>query len=87
MHAPPQGPNSYNFMQFLGKFGKIVGWRPPWRVGAPSSGKSWIPHCIDLGLQSSDLCGEGGKMKVFILSIIVQLWVPIGGKTMGFVIP
>ena len=25
--APP-GPNSFNFMQFLGKFGKIVCWRP-----------------------------------------------------------
>ena len=22
-------PNSFNFMQFLGKFGKIVCWRPP----------------------------------------------------------
>ena len=30
---PPGGPNSFNFMQFLGKFGKIVCWRPPesWR--------------------------------------------------------
>ena len=26
---PPVGPNSFNFMQFLGKFGKIVCWRPP----------------------------------------------------------
>ena len=41
----PQGPNSFNFMQFLGKFGKIVCWRAPWGVGAPSSGKSWIRHC------------------------------------------
>ena len=31
---------------------------------------------IDLGGQSPDLWG-GGKMKVFIFSIIVQLWVPI----------
>ena len=31
--APPGGPNSFNFMQFLGKYGKIVCWRPPgsWR--------------------------------------------------------
>ena len=36
------GPNSFNFMQFLGKFGKIICWRPSWGVGAPSSGKSWI---------------------------------------------
>ena len=30
----PGGPNSFNFMQFLGKFGKIICWRPPpesWR--------------------------------------------------------
>ena len=26
---PPWGPNSFNLMQFLGKFGKIVCWRPP----------------------------------------------------------
>ena len=26
--VPPGGPNSFNFMQFLGKFGKIVCWRP-----------------------------------------------------------
>ena len=25
----PEGPNSFNSMQFLGKFGKIVCWRPP----------------------------------------------------------
>ena len=41
---PPGGSNSFNFMQFLGKFGKIVCWRPPWGVGAPSSGKSGIRH-------------------------------------------
>ena len=42
---PPGDQNSFDFMQFLGKFGKIVCWRPPWGVGAPSSGKSWIRHC------------------------------------------
>ena len=25
----PRGPNSFNFMQFLEKFGKIVCWHPP----------------------------------------------------------
>ena len=29
LDAPPGGPNSFNFMQFLGKFGKIVCWYPP----------------------------------------------------------
>ena len=43
---PPGGPNSFNFMQFLGKFGKIVCWRLPPRVGAPSSGKSCIRHWL-----------------------------------------
>ena len=31
-------PNSFNFMQFLGKFGKIVCWAPLPRVGATTSG-------------------------------------------------
>ena len=31
-------------MQFLGNFGKIIWWRPPRGVGAPSLGKSWIRH-------------------------------------------
>ena len=26
-HVPPGGPNSFNSMQFLGKFGKIICWR------------------------------------------------------------
>ena len=42
--APP-GPNSFNFMQFWGKFGKIVCWRPP---------EGWRPHLgeiLDLPLQ------------------------------------
>ena len=46
--APPGGPNSFDFMQFLGNFSKIVCWRPPWGVGTPSSGKSWIRHCKSL---------------------------------------
>ena len=31
--ASPRDPNSFNFMHFLGKFGKIVRWHPPesWR--------------------------------------------------------
>ena len=47
MCPPPVGQNSFNFMQFLGIFGKIVCWHPPSPrgVGAPTSGKSWIRHC------------------------------------------
>ena len=42
----PRCPNSFNFTQFLGKFGKIVCWRPPPpRVGVPTSGKYWVRHC------------------------------------------
>ena len=43
----PWGPNSFNFMQFLGIFGKIVCWHPR-RVGAPSYRGSWIRHCFYL---------------------------------------
>ena len=46
--ACPPSPNSFNFMQFLGKFGKIDRMLAPlpWRVGAPISGKSWIRHWL-----------------------------------------
>ena len=42
----PEGPDSFNFMQFLGNFGKIVYWCPPHPsgVGAKTSGKSCIRH-------------------------------------------
>ena len=36
--CPPQGRNSFNFMQFLGKFGEIVCWRPPGELAPPSRG-------------------------------------------------
>ena len=42
--ATPGGPNSFNFMQFLRKFGKIVCWRPFRGLAPRSKGKSWIRH-------------------------------------------
>ena len=35
---PPGGPNSFNFMQFLGNFGEIVCWRPPEELAPPPRG-------------------------------------------------
>ena len=35
---PPEGPNSFNFMQFLGNFGKIVCWCPPGELAPPPRG-------------------------------------------------
>ena len=40
---PPGGPNSFNFMQFLGKFGKIVCWRPPLESWRPLLGENVDP--------------------------------------------
>ena len=45
-HAPRES----KFVKFHAVFGKF--WQnrmlaPPWRVGAPTSGKSWIQHCIN----------------------------------------
>ena len=39
----PPSPNSLNFMQFLGKFGKIVCWRTPPRVDASQLGEILDP--------------------------------------------
>ena len=36
----PPGPYSFNFMQFWGKFGKIVCWHPP----HPPPKWGWRPH-------------------------------------------
>ena len=36
MHPP--GPNYLNFMQYLGKFGKIVCWHPPRELLSPPQG-------------------------------------------------
>ena len=36
---PPGGPNSFNFMQFLGNFDEIVCWRPlPGELAPPPRG-------------------------------------------------
>ena len=35
----PWGPNSFNFVQFLGKFGKIICWYPL---------EGWCPHLRDI---------------------------------------
>ena len=39
---PPGRPNSFDFMQFSGKFGVFT---PPLEGSRPPSGKSWIRHC------------------------------------------
>ena len=49
-------------MQFFGKFSnQIIGERPHLEVGAPSSGKSWISHCIIIiPRDTQSLDGGGG---------------------------
>ena len=42
-------PNKFFiFMLFLGQFIEVIVDAPTFMVGAPSSGKSWIPHCTTL---------------------------------------
>ena len=59
----PGGPNSFNFMQFLGKYGKIVYWRPlgSWR---PLLGEILDPALVspELNLRNpSHVDEEAGK--------------------------
>ena len=57
-----------NFMQFLGKFGEIVCWRPR-GVGTPSLVKSWICHWPAMKLGQGNIfrsvcqkfCSQGGS--------------------------
>ena len=54
MCAPPGDPNSFNFMQVLGKYGKIVCWCPPGELVPPprgnpgsATGNSQLTQIID----------------------------------------
>ena len=40
--TPHQGAKFFQFHEVFGKFGKILCWRHPWRVGAPFFRASWI---------------------------------------------
>ena len=53
----PGGPNSFNFMQFFGKIwqNRMLAPPPLPSVGAPTSEKSWIRHCI-LGKNEHKFC-------------------------------
>ena len=44
--CPPQGPKFFQFHTVFGKIWQNCMLVPPWGVGAPSSGKSWIRYCI-----------------------------------------
>ena len=46
--CPPWGPNSFNFMQFLGTRLAIL------HVGTPTSVKFKIRHCVGLNFSSND---------------------------------
>ena len=48
---PPGRPNSFDFMQFSGKFGVFT---PPLEGSRPPSGKSWIRHCTYSGIYLPD---------------------------------
>ena len=53
---PPRGSNSFNFMQFLGNFRKILCWRPPGELDPPLEGLSF--RRVSIFLQYSGT-GEG----------------------------
>ena len=43
--ADLRGSKSFQFHAVLGKIWQNRMLSPPWRIGAPTSGKSWIRHC------------------------------------------
>ena len=56
--SPPSDPNSFNFMQFWEKFGKILCWRPlaGWRphlreILEPPLGQAISPKCTSRGIK------------------------------------
>ena len=67
---PPDGQNFFIFMQFSAKIYKIIGWRPPLGVGAPSSGKSWIRHCCAFAVSYYSILGY----RICFLSLTMQYY-------------
>ena len=72
LDAPPRGPNSFNFVQFLGKFGKIVCWRPPGELappprGNPGSATVNIAHCT-----SASVCRVLSSHRHFVIFYCIQ---------------
>ena len=45
---PPRGPNSFNFIQFLGKLVKIACWRPPPEGWRPHLGEILDPPLVSI---------------------------------------
>ena len=66
----PRGPNSFNFMQFLGKFGKIICWRPP-------SPEGWCPHLgeiLDPQMNKicNKLCNQTASFRISLICFVVS---------------
>ena len=82
---PPGGPNSFNFMQFLEKFGKIVCWHPP-----PGSWRPLLGEILDppLLLLMNFLRGTG-RISRYNLGFYQMLnkslkWSPISPNVFAF---
>ena len=67
---PPPGFKFFQFHAVFGKFGKFVCWRPPWGVGTPSLGKSWIRHWrpFDFFCNLPNLCWQADVFFLFLPS-------------------
>ena len=60
---PPLGPNSFNFMQFLGKFAKIVCWRPPGELAPRPRGNPGSATAMVEMLVMIEKNGGGSELK------------------------
>ena len=79
MHTPPGGPNSFNFMQFLGKFGKIVCWRSPGELAPPPRGNRGSATGLCL---RGDICPGGLCPGVSVWGISLQRSLSRGSPSM-----
>ena len=66
---PPGGPNSFNFMQFLGKFGKIVCWHPPGELAPPPRGN---PRSATDKVGIITICNEVVKVMFLQVCVCIQ---------------
>ena len=65
--APPGGPNSFNSMQFLGKYGKIVCWPLPGELAPPPRRNPGSATAMLHDSRSTHVEGQGqGKLPVTV---------------------
>ena len=67
----PGGPNSFNFMQFLGNFDKIVCWCPPGELAPPPRGNPGSATAFKVNFLAFQLLSNSNHNSSFKLFLLL----------------